>query len=86
MIQNNENLTQNIIELLKKNVPGIAGFDILHDTPLITTGLLDSFNLIEFLSVLQSHYSVTFDVENLDFSDFEYPASIAKIVHQYMLK
>ena len=86
MIQNKENITQNIIDLLKKNVPGIEEFDLSHDTPLITTGLLDSFNLIEFLSVLQSHYSVAFDVENLNFSDFEYPESIAGIVSEYLTK
>ena len=44
---------QSMIDYLKKDIIGNPSIDIQEDTPLVSSGLMDSFALIEVLMTLE---------------------------------
>ena len=46
------------------------------ETPLLSSGLVDSFGVIGLLSDLESHYGVTIEPEEVDAETFDTPVQI----------
>jgi acyl carrier protein len=68
-----------IIAILERESPGLRGVGLVADTPLMSTGLLDSFTIVTVLSALERTFSVDFDVATIDFEQLETPATIARL-------
>lgn len=45
-------------------------------TPLISSGIIDSFDVVALLSVIESHFGVEIDPESIDVESFDTPAQI----------
>lgn len=58
-----------LIALLRREV-GLEG-DIGADTPLLTSGLVDSFHLTVLLVTLESHYRVRIDPGDVGADNFD---------------
>jgi D-alanine--poly(phosphoribitol) ligase subunit 2 len=50
--------------------------EIEPDTPLISSGLVDSFGVIGLLGDLESHYGVVIEPEEIDVDSFDTPRQI----------
>lgn len=45
-------------------------------TPLISSGIIDSFDVVALLSVIERHYGVEIHPESIDVESFDTPAHI----------
>jgi acyl carrier protein len=54
---------------------GLRG-EIEPDTPLISSGLVDSFGVIGLLGDLETHYGVVIEPEEIDVDSFDTPRQI----------
>lgn len=75
-----EHETANTIRQLLKQIPGAdhsAIASLKDNDSLFDLGILDSLGLIELISQIESHFSITLAEESLVPSNFE---SLAKIV------
>ncbi|HEV3036380.1 MAG TPA: phosphopantetheine-binding protein [Candidatus Angelobacter sp.] len=50
------------------------------DTPLMSSGLIDSFHLTDLLAVLESHYRVRIDVGDIGADNFD----TARQIHEFI--
>jgi acyl carrier protein len=50
--------------------------DVRPDTPLISSGLVDSFGIIGLLGDLEAHYGVIIEPEEVDAETFDTPQQI----------
>lgn len=69
-----------VVNLLKANIQAINGIDLQENDSLIASGLIDSFEFMQFLSVLESAFELQLALDMLDFEAFETPASIASML------
>jgi len=51
------------------------------DTPLISSGLIDSFDVVTLLSVVESEYGVTIAPEQVDVESFDTPNQMLSYVN-----
>lgn len=52
------------------------------ETPLLSSGLIDSFKVVVLLSALEQQYGVAIPVENIDVDTFDTPAQILATVER----
>jgi acyl carrier protein len=69
-----------IIELLKANIDSLRDLNLTADDSLIASGLMESLDLIGFLSVLEARLGILFELDMLDIESFETPRQIAELV------
>lgn len=74
-----------IIELLKQNIESITGLDLEAETPLVNSGLIESFDLIKMLSVFEEEYDIALELEDIEFQKFATPASITRMLNEMSL-
>ncbi|MGD8401908.1 MAG: phosphopantetheine-binding protein [Bacillota bacterium] len=78
---NNSKITADlIIELLKANIEPLRDLDLSADDSLIASGLVESLDLIGFMSVLEKRFEILFELDMLDIESFETPRRIAALV------
>ncbi|MBC7658069.1 MAG: hypothetical protein H7249_00015 [Chitinophagaceae bacterium] len=68
-----------IIGLLEEEFPTLSDMDLKADTALLSSGLLDSFAMVTVLSLVESAFGVSVDVNTLELSLFESPATISEV-------
>lgn len=73
-------IMERVSMLLKENVESLHDIEILPQTSLISSGYLDSFEIINFIAVLEAEFNFKIELENVNFSDFETPDSISKLI------
>ena len=56
--------------------------EITDDTKLITAGFLESFDVINLLSIFEEEFDVTISLENAEFEDFNTIPQIVKLVEE----
>lgn len=54
--------------------------DLKVDTPLLTSGLLDSLGIVKLLSFIEDEFDTEIDDSDFDPENFETLASIAKLI------
>jgi acyl carrier protein len=57
--------------LLSRFRAGIPGGEVRFDHPLISSGIIDSFGLLETIAFLEDSFHVTIDPSRQDFSEFD---------------
>lgn len=45
-------------------------------TPLISSGIIDSFDVVALLSIIETHFGVDIDPESIDVESFDTPAQM----------
>jgi acyl carrier protein len=53
------------------------------DTPLLSTGILDSFAVQELLVMVEEHYGASIPVEELGVDNADTPAQLADLIQAY---
>jgi acyl carrier protein len=78
----NDELSSRIRKLLKRELAcDIA--EIADDTPLVSSGLLDSVSIAFLISAIEETEGITIPDESLDIRDFETLARIEQLVAKY---
>lgn len=73
-------MVQKIIELLKENVDELSIVDINEDTLLITSGYMESFDVINMLTVFEQEFEIELSLDNLRLEDFDTVKQIADVI------
>ena len=53
-----ENISEKVIGILKDNIEELEGINVQKDTALITSGYVDSFDIINVISVLEEAFGI----------------------------
>ena len=69
------------IKTFLSNELGLDVSAIENDTPLFTSGLIDSFSLIEMLSFLESEMDVKVDIADLSIDELDTIDGIVALVN-----
>ena len=78
----NQELVKEIIVVLQENISNLKSINLEGDTPLISSGLVESIDFIDILSVLEGRYNIVLEVDTLDFGNFESANLITKMVSE----
>lgn len=73
-------ITEKITEIIKSNIDGAETLSIEPDTMLITSGYIDSFDIITLISVFEEAFNVHISFDDLNLEDFDTVSSIADII------
>ena len=63
-----------LLELLRTTLG--LGPDVGGHTPLLSSGLIDSFDVVNLIGALEDRYGVQIDPLEIDADDFDTPAQI----------
>jgi acyl carrier protein len=69
---------QQLVSLLVKELAIKAKID--EDTPLVSSGIVDSLKFADLLAVLGRHYGVTIDPNDVGTDNFDTPAQMLAYV------
>ena len=75
-------MEQKIIEILKEHIEGLENAEVWEDTQLIAKGLLESFDVINLLLVLEEAFDVELVPDLLQLEDFNSPKTIAAMIER----
>jgi len=67
-----------LIALLERWTHGAQ--PLTADTPLISTGLLDSFSVTALLLAIEDHYQLTIDPADVGVDNFDTPAQMIRFL------
>ncbi len=67
-----------IIQIIKESFD--IDEDIFHNTPLISSGLIDSLKVALLLTILEREYGKKIDTRDIGTDNFDTPAQIAKFL------
>ena len=72
-----------IIKIVKENVFELLDKDIDKDTKLISTGYLESFDVINLIGLFENEFDIELDLEKIELSSFETIGLSCLIVRNY---
>ena len=72
---------EDIIKILNDNKPGL---DYKNETALLDDGLIDSLYLIKIIKKIENYYSLRFDVNRFEKSDFNSAKDIARLIQRFI--
>lgn len=79
-----QTITAKVIILIKDNVDQCRNITLTGETALMSTNLLDSFSLVSLFPVFENEFSIQFDLDKIEISDFETPGSIAEMIKKLL--
>ncbi len=71
---------EHLIDLIRKSFD--LDFDIDRDTPLISSGLIDSLRVSLLLTVLEREYGKTISTRDVGTDNFDTPGQIEKFLNK----
>lgn len=74
-------ISEQIIELISEEV-GMEPEEISHDTPLLSSGLVDSFSFVTILSIIEETTELTLDPSELTLENFDNLNAIKSFVSE----
>jgi acyl carrier protein len=68
--------------ILREYLPGESPANLTDDTPLRTSGILDSMATLNLVTFLEESFGITIDAHETGIDQFDRIADIAKLVEQ----
>lgn len=75
-----EELKKEIKKILRDNIIELADVDVKNEMTLISSGFVDSFDMIKLIAIFENEFNITIAIENIDIQEFDTVDSIAKLV------
>ena len=75
-----QKMKEKVIEILKNNIEELEGVEISGSTQLITSGYIDSFDIINVISLLEQEFNTSIDLEDIELEQFDTVDSICAIL------
>ena len=69
-----------IREILVNTIEGLNNKNLKDDEQLITTGYIDSYEIIKLMEEFENEFLVKIDIEKISLSDFETIESMEKLI------
>ena len=79
-----EQLEDRITTILKENIDVLEAVDVAPDTYLISSGYVESYEIIEVIALLEETFDISVQLADLNLEDFDTVASIAEVVARHM--
>lgn len=79
-----EQIVEQIILALKENVDELENIEIRPNTMLISSGYIDSFELINLITIFEGIFDVEIPLDNMDLDVFNTPHAIANLIGERM--
>lgn len=73
-----------IIKIVKENVFELLDKDIDKDTKLISTGYLESFDVINLIGLFESEFDIELDLEKIELSSFETVGLMEELIYSHV--
>ena len=77
-----ENISEKVIGILKDNIEELEGINVQKDTALITSGYVDSFDIINVISVLEEAFGINISLDDVDLEQFNTVESICSLIEK----
>ncbi len=72
-----------IIDILKKNVYELAHVEITGETELISSGLLESFDVMNLISIFEKEFNINIHLDEIDLKDFNTLNNMVRMLNSY---
>lgn len=73
-----------ILQILKENVFELLNKDIDENTKLISTGYLESFDVINLITLFEKEFNIDIKLEEIELSSFETVISMEELIKYYV--
>lgn len=77
-----ENISEKVIGILKDNIEELEGINVQKDTALITSGYVDSFDIINVISILEEAFGINISLDDVDLEQFNTVESICSLIEK----
>ncbi len=74
------NMKEEIKKIIKENVEELNNVEITDDLQLITSGYIDSFDIITIIGIFEDKFDVVIDLDNVELEEFNTVSSICHII------
>lgn len=71
---------EKIREILVNTIEGLNNKNLKDDEQLITTGYIDSYEIIKLMEEFENEFLVKIDIEKISLSDFETIEAMEKLI------
>lgn len=73
-----------ILQILKENVFELLNKDIDENTKLISTGYLESFDVINLITLFEKEFNIDLKLEEIELSSFETVIAMEELIKYYV--
>ncbi|CNE49579.1 acyl carrier protein [Enterococcus faecium] len=73
-----------ILQILKENVFELLNKDIDENTKLISTGYLESFDVINLITLFEKEFNIDIKLEEIELSSFETVIAMEELIKYYV--
>lgn len=73
-----------ILQILKENVFELLNKDIDENTKLISTGYLESFDVINLITLFEKEFNIDIKLEKIELSSFETVIAMEELIKYYV--
>jgi acyl carrier protein len=73
-------IKEKIREILVNTIEGLNDKNLKDDEQLITTGYIDSYEIIKLMEAFENEFLVKIDIEKISLSDFETIEAMEKLI------
>jgi acyl carrier protein len=78
----NDNIVENISQYIASQILGQPGREIALDEPLISSGLIDSFSLVDLALFVEDTFGVHIDDTELNANTFDNLMQLEELIRQ----
>lgn len=71
---------ERVIEILKNNIEELNDLELTSSMQLISSGYIDSFDIINIIGLLEQEFHINIDLEDIDLEQFDTVESICEIL------
>lgn len=73
-----------ILQILKENVFELLNKDIDENTKLISTGYIESFDVINLITLFEKEFNIDIKLEEIELSSFETVIAMEELIKYYV--
>lgn len=73
-----------ILQILKENVFELLNKDIDENTKLISSGYLESFDVINLITLFEKEFNIDIKLEEIELSSFETVIAMEELIKYYV--
>lgn len=78
------NIKDQIKQILKDNIYELSNIELEEELGLISTGYLESFDIINLISIFEDKFNININLDNVELEDFNTINSMNKLVEKFI--
>ena len=77
------NMKEEVKKIISENVEELTNVELTDDLQLITSGYIDSFDIITIINLLEKKFCIEIDLDQVKLEEFNTVDSICQIIKKY---